>query len=667
MPLKVDKIEDRRLTGRQAKFLSEESGMAAKKLARMKVSEVIDELRFVIDPQLLTHRKVCGTVVRVNPETGQKEPVPHATVHVEDTDCRMFGFFPQQNPWWWWGWMISCKRETLATVSTDECGRFCVLIPRWDIDYVLRLRRRWVCPPVRPQLNDLLARIPEPRIPIPEPPVFTRPPLIGPAPINGPRPLAAPANVDLGHGDVFEKEMMLGSVLGSRAPMIESQTEVMLGEAGADPFQRPVFEAPMAAPLDGAARKRAVQSLGKDAAKALEAAPLGPFLRCHSVFSLEWSPIIDIPDISFRVTQDIDGDGDEETIYNEGLFQVRWNDNDNSDVELIASTSAKSTPVCGLEEVACQDTPAILVAGRMPLLEAGASPAFHDHETGFAVRPNRPRTGGTVTGAPIDPARAPYARDLQLVGCVHVDDAEYYRVTYSHGDATDVPFTESWTSAADPGVSPTGYVDIAPDIDGWYAIADIEQQLEDHWLLNWRTTRYANGRYDVKLELADGDKNPIGSESEVVPFMVDNVRPSLHFASVSWKQGTDGGELIGLSCPTIGRPDPGQPVELTVTWTTTADHLRSATLTAFGCGAGGTIVKTGGDSEVWHTEAFETGGTWTATYEIPGGALPGAYGMTIGGVGRGFSPAGASGPGVNWFINPAVNWTNSQFRFALIS
>jgi hypothetical protein len=34
----------------------------------------------------------------------------------------------------------------------------------------------------------------------------------------------------------------------------------------------------------------------------------------------EWVPLVDVPDITFRVTQDVDGDGDEETIYSEGYY-----------------------------------------------------------------------------------------------------------------------------------------------------------------------------------------------------------------------------------------------------------------------------------------------------------------------------------------------------------
>jgi hypothetical protein len=51
---------------------------------------------------------------------------------------------------------------------------------------------------------------------------------------------------------------------------------------------------------------------------------IGPFRRCIDIFVPEWQLVFDVPDITFRVTQDTNGDGIEETIYSEGYFDVRW-------------------------------------------------------------------------------------------------------------------------------------------------------------------------------------------------------------------------------------------------------------------------------------------------------------------------------------------------------
>lgn len=663
MPRFIDNVEKRRLTRRQVDHLAAEAGLEPDALARLTVGDAIKELQFRVDSRLLIHRKICGQVVRINPVTGEKEPVPHATVHVEDTDCRFLGFFPVEDPWWWWLWLVSCERETLAKVTTDECGRFCVLVPRWDIDYVLKLRRRWVCPPRRPWLTDLLDHLPDPS-PIGDPHIG--PPVIDPKRVL----LDRPVRREFAHTSSAERvmtEQRLAPLLGSNTPQLEGPAEVMLGQAPPERLRRPIHELPVAAPLSSAARERAFAVHGEVAERAFRGRPVGPFLRCHQVTTLEWSPIIDLPDITFRVTQDIDGDGDEETIYAESFFEVRWDDDSHEEIELVASTSALSTPACGLAEVACQDVPAILAAGRMPLLEAGDTPAYHDHATGYAVRPNRPKNPPN----PRPDAEAPYARDLQLVGCVDSDDsAAFYRVVYDFGDATGLIFSEEWVSAADPTVVPSGTVTISPDAQGWYAIADIQQQLEDHWLLNWRTARYANGRYDVKLEIADAGKNKI-DESAVVPFVIDNARPSVGYQQIYWTQGADGGpvdgNLLGVSCPTIVRPDPTQAVRVTVHWSVAAEHYRNAQLSGYGCD-GGSLNAVGGDAlEHWHASVTETGDVWTTTFEIPGGAAPGAYGLTARGWGRGFSPAGATGPGVDWETDAlAPNYNASQFRFAVV-
>lgn len=72
--------------------------------------------------------------------------MPWATVHVEDTDCSLFGYFPHGWPWSWFLPLL-CRREEIATAVTDACGRFCVWIPRWEIDWILRFRREGICLP----------------------------------------------------------------------------------------------------------------------------------------------------------------------------------------------------------------------------------------------------------------------------------------------------------------------------------------------------------------------------------------------------------------------------------------------------------------------------------------------------------------------------------------
>ena len=68
------------------------------------------------------------------------------------------------------------RPEEIGSVVTDECGRFCVWIPRWEIDWILRFRHIHICLPdifLRPRLRDLLddlrQQVPVVRPPRPEP------------------------------------------------------------------------------------------------------------------------------------------------------------------------------------------------------------------------------------------------------------------------------------------------------------------------------------------------------------------------------------------------------------------------------------------------------------------------------------------------------------------
>src|SRR5438034_9688194 len=98
-PDRREEPPDRRaVTGRQAAYLADVTGVEADKLAGRPLGELDELLRWKIDPFSLLFRRVCGRVVRLNPGTGLLEGVPNATVHIEDTDCSFLGFFPVEGP-----------------------------------------------------------------------------------------------------------------------------------------------------------------------------------------------------------------------------------------------------------------------------------------------------------------------------------------------------------------------------------------------------------------------------------------------------------------------------------------------------------------------------------------------------------------------------------------
>ena len=631
--------DDRVLTERQSAYLAELTGVADDELVGRRIGDLHDILRWKIDPQLLLFRRVCGRVVRTDPVSGVVHGVPNATVHVEDTDCSFLGYFPVEQPWWWWLWPISCHTEELATTLTDQCGHFCVWVPRWDIDRILRIRRRRICfdDILKPNLSELLERYREQRPPFP------------PHPDPGP----------LHH---FDREALerLTHVLPSGV------VDRLIAQIGSKQFGGPADELDelLAAPafatgdfqpaMGDAAAERAkamLKHVDEKTHPALQQRlPIGPFWRCHDVFVPEWITIFDTPDITFRVTQDVDLDGDEETIYDEGLFDVRWNAGDIPNVVLQASPIARVSHICDGPSIPCGDEPAIRTVGLMPL-----EPTHHDSMTGYALRVNKPRPPlGRAGDPPTFPAQTPYAGTLQLHGCHHLGGAMYYRLLYAVGAASEVPFTglEWWAPRLGPGAP----FHIVPDADGWYPVLPESDLVFPHWLLNWPTTVFGNGTYRVRLELGNASKGHI-AYSDPVAFTVDNTAPAAGFSQLRWREV--GGawlpqNVLPFVCPTIARPH-GADLEIEVTWFAHASHFRDARLSAGGCGGGAPLpdLDAGSDPEHdffhWHVAAGDNAMARVAQFTLDRHAPQGCYTFTIDAHSRAFNPAGdGGGPGADW-------------------
>ena len=144
----------------------------------MTIAQAGDKLKWTIDPHIFLFRRICGKVVKKDPITGEEYPVPFATVYVEDTDCSLISYFPHGYPWAW-HFPFNCHREVIAQTNTDKCGRFCVWVPRFDIDWILKWQKERICFPTifhRPWVIDFIPTLPPevagpvwPPIPIPDP------------------------------------------------------------------------------------------------------------------------------------------------------------------------------------------------------------------------------------------------------------------------------------------------------------------------------------------------------------------------------------------------------------------------------------------------------------------------------------------------------------------
>jgi len=694
----------------QANRLGALVGLDAKQLVGISVPEIGEKFRWRIDPELLAFRRICGRVVKTDPVSGVQYPVPFATVHVYDTDCNMLGFFPPGWPWVWF-FPFHCRREEIATVVTDACGRFCVFVPRWEIDWILRFRRERLCFPnifVRPNIRDLLEDL------LPEPPVV-RPPKPEPDPPppfllrNGGvafqrvsqlvgRPMAeklgaleSSATIGKNAGELLQL-LEQNAFPQSLPPPLPSEVKELQARASAEPRVMRMDVASLQGKEDMTAATSNVRAnlavqLNIDA-KSLQEVDfqrfMGPFRRCIDLLVPQWMPIIDVPDITFGVTQDVDGDGDQETIYSESFFDVRWNAGRIPDVTLEASPIAVTGRVCDVPEVPCTDVAQIQFVGRMPVINPLA-PAAPYHETllGYARRVNRPHPSGNLVDPLPNPlAKTPYTRVLQIYGCNHKAGASFYRLMYSYNGGAEVPFRGlTWPlyrvvggalQSLWPTADANGWYSILPDADGWFPA---------HLLLDWPSGQYPDGTYRLTVQLANAAKVMLPPASAAVSFRIDNSYPTGLFTDLSWRvAGAAAWNPLPMVCPMIVRSSVGgipATIELRISYVASAGHLRSVVLTAGGCGAGGPaklVAPNWSDPpspddpyEHWHTNTFDNSVARTAIFSLPGSSHPGCYSVALSVHGRAFNPSGGDGGQLSdWEYDPVYNWVYRQMNVAVV-
>lgn len=672
---KLAGLEDITVTRSQAKHLSAVTNVPEEEYAGRTTADIRGHLADRPEFAFPGFRQVCGRVVKTDPETGDTQPVPHATVHVEDTDCSFLGYFPAETPYGWF-FPFGCSREEITTTKTDECGNFCVNIPPWDIDRVLRFRRRRLCLPdlVRPDIRDIIERS---RFP-PEP-VFPRSP--------GPRPdPVPPIQPDLSLDDPgrFDRiSDLIGRDLTSKLTGATDEPrfgQPLLGPS--DVLDRPAFNSDLPPPLPPEIHTFESQELPERLPEIVDfdIDPevlnqvdmhrfIGPFLKCRDVVIPEWTTLFDVPDITFRVTQDVDRDGtEEEEIYGEGFFEVRWNAETFDELILEASEDAISVAFCDEEGLTplnpeC-DAPSVETVGLMP-----ARSPYLDPAEGYATLVNRPKPGG-----PRPDAETPFTGTLQLHGCHRFEEAEYYRVLYSYEGNAEQAFTGREWYAPAIGRDP---VHVQPvDTEGWYPVMDVPylesyygESLSDnplvfpYWFFNWNTRRDPNGTYTVHLQLGDEDRNEI-ERSPATSFVIDNRRPSVSINTIEWRDvgnGTADWNDISDTCPVIRRTA-GNSVQIRVGFDVSATHLRNLRLWATGCKSNPKRVDPSpsngspDDYTYWHHSTSDNAHSRTVTFEVPGTpSYPeGAYRVRLRGTSRAFNPSGhGPGPGpANWQIDP---------------
>jgi hypothetical protein len=637
--------EKRRLGGSQARFIAKETSLAIDEVAELKVGDVGDKLATFLDPYWLFNRKLCGRVVQRDPLTGELRGVPGATVEVRDTDCS--GWFRKVGTFHWF-YPLGCTQDTIATAVTDECGYFCVWIPRWLSEWVLRWRKERICFPVeRPRIGDVIP------IPLPDPPVVRDPGWIDPVPQT-----------------VVQSDPRLDHVTAKRVDTLTAEISAGSGRAGLDRLlAEPLRLAPPAPPSD---EDLVGYTPHPDEPVDLEN-PFGPYEICRDVYVPDWELVTDVPDITFHVTQTIGGS--DVVIYSEGYFEVRWDDTGGGEVTLEANAFAVSTDVCAGAGIVCQGAAGIISADDMPL-DQGASPLFHNDATGYGVRVNRPSTNGldapSGVGVVAD-GEAPIADTLDLLGCVHdVSGAQFYRVLFDKGLGPEPITGTSW-----PALSPSGIVTVGPDASGYVEILPLLGHFE-HLLMKWPTVKYPNTSYDVWVEVYDGSKTKLET-SPGHTFVIDNSQPTFLLFDVAYRVGGTGpfAPLDVTDCPKIFREpakltgggtiaQPGEEVEIRVVWRATAAHLRNAWVAMGGCGGGSPAVS--GDARwYWQTSGATDTGLHTVTFSIPATADAGCYTLTREAVSRAYNPATPGfSPANDYWENDRRRWDRGSWSISVV-
>lgn len=651
--------------------------LPAEKLVGRSISAISDDYRYAIDPELFFFRRICGKVVKTDPVTHQDLPVPFATVQVEDTDCSFLGYFPASAPWSWL-FPYFCRREVIATARTDECGNFCVWVPRFDIDWVLQFRRERHCYPIifqRPTIGEILKGI-EPRIPVPFPP-------------KGPWPGPDPAQmVGLDRGQLATRiTNSFGPAVAARVSQLQasarfgakiSDTESAMSAPADLRFLQPHLPAE----LRGAGQRSTKGEKRVSAAHATLAARLniqaddlrgldlrnfaGPFWRCYDVFVPEWAPIIDVPDITFRVLQDTDGDGAEEQIYGESYFDVRWDSVLTMPVILHVGPNARASSLCGQPLIPCGNQPAIVMAGRLPVT---GDPTVYDGTlgdmtAGYALRTNRPHPSGAFNEAlPIPQGQSPLTGVLSLFGCNRTDaSATHYRLMYRYSSNGGATFTAPAPFVNMPhqlfrlnGVGLGEWYSAAADSQGWFPIAlppGPNAWLPQDLLIDWQSQQLDSGLYGVTLQLGTGGSS-FSTASDEVAFVVDNTSPTGPLQVEVGPTAAGPFTPIDEICPVVRRGASPQDRYFRVTLTAAARHLRSAQLSASGCGGGEFAFVSGSGGQQsspgstiyqhWHDSPGDNDQVLQVVYRLPAGTLEGTYSFAATVSGRAFSPNDGAG------------------------
>jgi hypothetical protein len=197
----------------------------------------------------------------------------------------------------------------------------------------------------------------------------------------------------------------------------------------------------------------------------------------------------------------------------------------------------------------------------------------------------------------------------------------------------------------------------AADAAGWYPVlAAADNWFPDLLLLDWPTGSFEPGLYAVQLEIGNAAKHVIGT-SATVGFRIDNRAPSATFTRLRWKKTSEAlWRELPLTCAVIPRGVAPADIQIEVSFTASAEHLRSVQLTSGGCGAGIPIPPASLSlTQHWYTAPLDHAVSRVAIFTVPADAVhpAGAYSFSLNAVSRAFNPSGGDGGQLaDWEYDP---------------
>ena len=268
-------------------------------------------------------RRVGGRVVRRNGADETLVPIQGVTVHAEERSGSFLVFSPPQ--WPDWSWLLPfrlARRREMAAATTDGQGRFSIAIPREDVEAIACWRQGRIGRGdfSRPRLLDLVRDL--------ECRAQGRPPeaavratdFLSRCRKRVGRPLT----------DRIERLFQGGIALSNEK--MDSLLETRLA-----PPRPAVSGRPQAEELAALARN---QGLEPEVAKGARFGRwIGPFWRTNNLYLPPWTLLVDVPDITFRVTGVA---GEAVPLDSEGFFDVPWTGDPMN--ELTLATSAAACP-----------------------------------------------------------------------------------------------------------------------------------------------------------------------------------------------------------------------------------------------------------------------------------------------------------------------------------